>query len=339
MAQEAAASNENARKRKLLALYQLLMEETDADRGLTMAEILSRLSDMGIAAERKAIYRDISALKESGIEVTTLKTAPVQYTLAKGKASLPEVMMLLDAVGSSTFLSESIARKLGTTVKGLVSKRQRELLDKRVHVEGRIKSQNDSVFHNVDKIHEAMRDRKKISFMYFKYGTDLERHARRDTPYVQTPVRLVFADGRYYLVAWSDARETFLTFRVDRMYLLQVSDEPATRNEAIRTYGYGDFEYKAFGMFDGERQVVTLHVAANGMDVLVDTFGREGLRVASATPEACDVHVKVRVSSQFYGWLAGLHGIVDLVAPSSAVEAYRSWVRGLTDVPRSDEGE
>ena len=326
-----AASNENQRKKKLLALYRLLVEETDAERGLTMAEILAHLSDAGFSAERKAIYRDLNALRESGIEVSTLKTSPVQYTLAKGKASLSEVTMLLDAVGSSTFLSENSARQLGSTVKGLVSKRQRELLDKRVHVEGRITSQNDSVFHNVDKIHEAMRDRRKVSFMYYKYGTDLERHPRRDESYVQTPVRLIFADGRYYLVTWSDHRETFLTFRVDRMYLLQVSEEPATRNEAIRTYGYEDFEYKAFGMFDGERQMVTLHVAADGMDVLVDVFGRDGLRVANATAEACDVRVKVRVSSQFYGWLAGLHGIVELVGPAGAVEAYRAWVRGLTE--------
>ena len=113
------------------------------------------------------------------------------------------------------------------------------------------------------------------------------------------------------------------------MYLLQVSDEPATRNARIAQYAYEDFEHKAFGMYAGETQTVTLHVSAAAMDVIVDKFGREGLRVTGATPEECDVHVSVVVSPQFYGWLAALHGVVELTAPSSAVAAYREWVQGL----------
>ena len=319
------------RKLKLLAVYRMLMEETDAEQGLTMNDILERLAAQGIPGERKSIYRDLEALRTMGVEVTTLRTKPVQYAVVRGKATLPEVTLLLDAVQSSRFLTEGSARKLSATVAGLASTRQRAALQKRVHVEGRIKNQNDSVFHNVDTIHEAMRLRRKVQFLYFKYGTDLERHATRDEPYVQTPVRLVFADGLYYLVTWSDRHEDFVTFRVDRMYLLQVSDEPVTRNARISAYDFQDFEYKAFGMFGGKQQRVTLHVAAAGMDVIADKFGREGLTVTTATQDACDVHVPVLVSKQFFGWLAGLHGIVDLVAPASVVDAYREWVRSLLD--------
>ena len=249
--------------------------------------------------------------------------------MTAGKPTLPEVTLLLDAVQGSKFLTENKSRQLANTIKGFASKRQRQQLDKNVHVEGRIKNQNDSVFHNVDTIHAANRGKRKISFMYFKYGTDLQRHPTRDHPYVQTPVKLVFADGMYYLITWSDHREKFLTFRVDRMYLLQITDEPATRNARIAQFGFEGFEHKAFGMYSGETQTVTLHVAAGAMDVIVDKFGHEGLSVTGATPEACDVHVSVVVSPQFYGWLAGLHGVVDLTAPSSAVAAYRDWVREL----------
>ncbi len=322
-----AASNKQ--KLKLLSVYRMLMEETDATHGLTMNDILERLAEQDIPAERKSIYRDIEALSAFGIEITTLRRNPMEYTVAKNKPSLSEVTLLLDAVQGSKFLTESKSRQLAATVKGLASKRQQEQLERRVHVEGRIKNQNDSVFHNVDTIHEALRLRRKVQFMYFKYGTDLERHPARPEPYVQTPVRLVFADGMYYLVTWSDNHSDFVTFRVDRMYLLQVSDEPATRNTRIANYDSQDFAYKAFGMFGGERETVTLRVQAKAMDVIVDRFGRDGLTVTGASEECCDVHVPVIVSQQFYGWLSGLAGSVELVAPARAVEKYRAWVKSL----------
>ena len=322
-----AASNKQ--KLKLLSVYRMLMEETDATHGLTMNDILERLAAQDIPAERKSIYRDIEALSAFGIEITTLRRNPMEYTVAKNKPSLSEVALLLDAVQGSKFLTESKSRQLAATVKSLASKRQQEQLERRVHVEGRIKNQNDSVFHNVDTIHEALRLRRKVRFMYFKYGTDLERHPARPEPYVQTPVRLVFADGMYYLVTWSDNHSDFVTFRVDRMYLLQVSDEPATRNNRIANYDSQDFAYKAFGMFGGERETVTLRVQAKAMDVIVDRFGRDGLTVTGAMEECCDVHVPVIVSQQFYGWLSGLAGSVELVAPARAVEKYRAWVKSL----------
>ena len=55
----------------------------------------------------------------------------------------------------------------------------------------------------------------------------------------------------------------------------------------------------------------------------------DDITLTDVTEEMSNVHVSVLVSAQFFGWLAGLHGIVDLVAPSSTVQQYREWARGL----------
>lgn len=47
----------NRQKLKLLYLMRMLMEETDSERGLTMAQILEGLEELGISAERKSVYR------------------------------------------------------------------------------------------------------------------------------------------------------------------------------------------------------------------------------------------------------------------------------------------
>ncbi len=343
----------NKQKLKLLHVYRMLMEQTDAEHGLSMTQILSKLADVNIQAERKSIYHDFEALRKFGLEIITIPHAPVEYAVVKDKPSLSEVALLMDAVQGSKFLTENKCNHLAKLVKNMASEPQRALLDKRVHVEGRIKSQNDSVFHNVDTIHEAMRLKRKVQFMYFKYGPDLERHATRTEKYVHTPVKVVFTEGFYYVVTWSDHNESFVTFRVDRMHLVQVSEQSATRNAHIANYSFDTFEYKTFGMFGGKPENVTLHCAGSGIDVVVDTFGREALKPtnvmlannnetsnsknnsknsrknSSNALGSCDVHVPVTVSPQFYGWLAGLSGVVELVAPQSAVSAYKQWLRNV----------
>ena len=66
----------NRQKLKLLYLMRMLEEETDAERGLTMAQIIGKLEALGISAERKSIYRDIEALREFGVDVRTYQRAP-----------------------------------------------------------------------------------------------------------------------------------------------------------------------------------------------------------------------------------------------------------------------
>ena len=54
---------------RLLHLARILREETDSERGLTMPQILGRLEEAGCPAERKAVYRDLEALRSFGLDV------------------------------------------------------------------------------------------------------------------------------------------------------------------------------------------------------------------------------------------------------------------------------
>ena len=318
-------------KLKLLHLYSMLKRETDAEHGLSMTQILQRLADVGIIAERKSIYRDLDVLRSFGMTITTIQHSPVEYTLERSGMTLPEIMLLIDAVQSSKFLSQRTSDRLVERIRELASIREQALLDKAVHVDGRIKSQNESVFHNVDAIHEAMRLKRKISFYYYKYDFDMKRKIQHDgKPYVLTPVQIVFSDGFYYLVAWSDAHEGFANYRIDRMRLLQVTDEPAARNERIANYAYQDFAYQSFGMFDGQVVQAKLHVQADAMDIVVDRFGRN-VPVYPREDGTADVSVTVRKSAQFFGWVAGMDGAVSLAGPKPLLAEYRAWLKKLSE--------
>ena len=56
-------------KLKLLYLMQMLYDETDETHGLSTPELIEGLAERGIAAERKAIYRDLEALRAFGLDI------------------------------------------------------------------------------------------------------------------------------------------------------------------------------------------------------------------------------------------------------------------------------
>lgn len=325
------AENKQSQKLKLLHLMRMLEEETDLEKGLTMPQIIERLEAKGVRAERKSVYRDIAVLRETGFDVRMLPTRPVEYALVRNELGIDDVMLLVDVVQSSRLVTERKSNKLVKSLKGLVSERERRLLDKRVHVSGRIKNQSESVLRNVDVIHEALQRKRKVQFLYFSYGTDLTRSPRHEGKrYELTPVKVVFAEGKYYLAAYDDADEKVKTYRIDRMELLQLSKASATRNDAIASYACEDFSYRSFGMFHGDPVRVTLHVDAPFMDVIVDRFGRD-VEIARASKNSADVRVNVRKSPQFFGWIAGLNGGVTIKAPKKLAAEYRDWLKSLIE--------
>lgn len=68
-------------KGKILFLEQML-RETGENRVVTMQEILTKLMEYGIRAERKSIYDDIEALRDFGMDVKYKRGRPGGYYLA-----------------------------------------------------------------------------------------------------------------------------------------------------------------------------------------------------------------------------------------------------------------
>lgn len=74
-------------KLKLLYLADLLRRETDEDHALSMSDILSRLEELGVHAERKSIYDDLSALEDYGMDIIATRRPSGGYQLAHGSSS------------------------------------------------------------------------------------------------------------------------------------------------------------------------------------------------------------------------------------------------------------
>lgn len=325
-------------KIKILALARLFEEETDEENGLSMPEIIARLAEQGIDAERKSIYRDIEALRDFGMNIQTIRKPHVTYHLASRDFSLSELMLVIDAVQSSRFLTHKQADHLSMRLQNLASSKQRNQLMGKVHVLGRIKKPEESAFSTVDTIRLALTNKKKVQFSYLEYDASGKKRLRKDGRiYLETPVSLIYASNLYYLITYSEKYEALSTYRVDRMRNVSVSEEPALRNQTIATFNPEKHVEQSFGMFSGEETAVTFLVKQELMSSVMDRFfspeaselSLGKARVSKLDDEHSLVHTRVMESPAFYGWLAQFGSDVTIQSPAGLAERYRDYLENI----------
>ena len=81
-------------------------------------------------------------------------------------------------------------------------------------------------------------------------------------------------------------------------------------------------------MFGGEKQNVTIQFINPLLDTVIDRFGNDKYQVQYSKVD--DTHFRVttsvEISEQFFGWLLGFGRRAKLIAPASAVEAFRAYL-------------
>ena len=70
--QEDKMAKTERQKLKLCYLIEFFKRKTDAEHPATISDIIDHLSEYGILAERKSIYRDIAAMEELGYEIVSV---------------------------------------------------------------------------------------------------------------------------------------------------------------------------------------------------------------------------------------------------------------------------
>ena len=171
---------QSQQKLKLLYLLQILNEHTDEDHYMTLAEIIAALERYGVKAERKSIYDDIECLKLYGVDICTIRTRTTGYYVASREFELPELKLLVDIVQSSKFITPKKSLELISKIEKLTSTANARKLQRQVYIANRVKTFNEQIYYNVDKIHEAIAENRKISFRYFTVDVNKQKIYRKN---------------------------------------------------------------------------------------------------------------------------------------------------------------
>lgn len=323
------AKGEN-QKLKLLYLLDILNKYTDDEHFITMQEIVKKLVDCRVNAERKTLYNDLEELRTYGIDVIGEKDGlGYNYHIGNRKFELAELKLLVDAVQSSRFITKAKSKELIKKLNDLTSKYHAEELNHQVFVAGRVKTMNESIYYNVDLIHTAISEDVKIRFRYFMWNENKKQVYRRNGAYYSvSPWGLTWDDENYYLIGYDDEYEAIRYYRVDKMKKIVLSDEKREGRDSFKSVDMDVYSKKRFGMFDGEETEVELLCDNDMAGVIIDRFGKNTPFV-KRDEEHFVALVSVAVSIQFLGWVMSLGEGVKIVGPESVVLQMQDEVKRL----------
>ena len=92
-------------KEKVLYVMKILLQETDEAHPLSTEEIIEKLSEAGVKAERKSIYSDMETLRAFGLDVHGTKGRSSASALAAASAAFFSATFC--AIASFVFFSAS----------------------------------------------------------------------------------------------------------------------------------------------------------------------------------------------------------------------------------------
>jgi predicted DNA-binding transcriptional regulator YafY len=207
----------------------------------------------------------------------------------------------------------------------LTNKNQAKTLQRQVFVAKRIKTQNESIYYNVDALHTAILENKKVSFRYFDYNAEKKRVYRKadgaDKVYVIDPLGLSWDDENYYLIAYYGKYDEYSHYRVDRMSSISVTDKPRAGGSKISGFDIVEYCQRVFNMFGGDDARVELTVDNALINTMIDRFGKD---VIMYRKDEGHVHVIAVVarSRTFFGWLAQFGDKIRIDAPDNLRKEY-----------------
>ena len=320
----------SSQKLKILYVMEFLLRNSDEEHPVSISQIADYLETHDIPAQRKSLYDDIEALRKYGLDIIqTNHGKNYGYYVANRDFELPELKLLVDSVQSSKFITRKKTSELIRKIERLASIHDAHLLQRQVYVQNRIKTMNESIYYNVDEIHNGISKNRKIRFKYFDLTVTKERSYRKYGDfYVVSPYALTWDNQNYYLVAFDSDAGIIKHYRVDKMTTISMIEEPRDGQEAYKALDVAQYSKSVFGMFSGEPEPVRMRFSNNLVGSVLDRLGHDVMLIPDGD-EHFTVAADIVVSPRFFAWIYGFDGMAQILGPQSVIDRMVAQTKGV----------
>lgn len=313
-----------------LLILKILWEHTDENHRLQQQQIVSLLKTQhGIEIDRRTVKNNVEALKcllyDTNYEISTEKG----YCLIGREFTDAELRILIDSVLFSKNISQKQAKNLIVKIKGLSSQYFSAKVNHIYHLpELPHADQKQQVLYNLDVIHDAISEKRKISFIYNTYGTDFKLHPKRKNIDIVNPYYMLAHNGHYYLICNFDKYSDIAHLRIDKMTDVKILEETAKKQELFPELQNGlnlpRYLSEHVYMYSGESIPVVFRCNETLMDELVDWFGKEFRVIEKANGE---ITVRIFGNEQaMYYWALQYGDCVEVMEPKDLREKVKAAV-------------
>ena len=323
---------------RLLLLKEYLQANAGKDRIVKRKELEDYLMEKGYPVEKKTLYSDFAVLdNEFGLH---LEYDPHKkgYRLLNPPFEPYELRLLVDGIQSSKFITREKAREITEKIKALAGKETKATLNRQAYVADRVRSMNDSVVKDADRIHQAIAEDSQIAFRYFHYTPDRSNpksYSKDGKQHIVSPYALLWNNGNYYLYAYDGKK--FRYYRVDRMERISFPlPQKREGKEAYKEKNITSQKAKVFDMYGGKEYNVRIRFRKELADAVIDQFGKD-VMMMPVDADHFTITVPVEVSPTFFAWISTFGRRVKILEPAPVVEKMRDFIQASADMYKDDE--
>lgn len=305
-------------------LYNYLMRNTGKGRTASRKQIMDYLDSMNASITPHTLYTDFETLRGPifGLEIETDKRAhrgAGGYWVKNPPFEPYELRLMVDSIQASKFITQTAANQITKKIKRLAS----VPLDRPAAVANRVRSMNESIVKEADRIFEAITSNSKISFRYFHRTPSKDspkKYTKDGAQTIVSPFSMLWDGGNYYLYAYDGKR--FRTYRIDRMDRIFCL---ADKREGVEQFNAKELTRQkatVFEMFHGQEYTIKFRCHNSIADAVIDKFG-DAVMLIPDDETHFTFTAAVEVSPPFYAWVSTFGRRIRIVSPAAAIDGLK----------------
>lgn len=324
---------------KLLYIRDYLYKYATKEHPKNASHICDYLTVKGIEASPKTIYNDIVRLQiDFGVPVE-YNAKKWGYYITQPEFEPHELRLMVDSIQASKFITQAESRTISQKIGRLADVYTKESLTRNAYVADRVRSMNESVVRDSDRIHRAITENKKIGFRYFHYTPSRDnpkQYSKRGDMYIVSPYALLWDNGNYYLYAYISEKDEFRTFRIDRMERI-TNPLPELRDgeKAFKVANIASQDFKVFQQYHGEKAQVRIRFINRLADAVIDQFGRDTILIPT-DKDHFTATLPVELSPPFFAWVATFGRGAKILTPQIAIDGMRTFIEKVSDMYKNE---
>lgn len=214
------------KKSVILRMLQIFGEYSDESHPLKQADIIEILKKQyGLEIERKAIGRNISLLKDAGVNIVCTRKGSYLDGQAFEKN---EIRMLIDAVLASKFIDAENSQMLVAKLIEMGGQSFQSHFKHVYCVDFFGKNEQSVLFENIERLDDALNKSQKIVFDYANNGENKV-----------SPFQMILDSQKYYLICYDENLGKVNYFRVDKMRNVRLVNESCVLIQSLKGFEKG----------------------------------------------------------------------------------------------------
>ncbi len=311
---------------RIIEILKYFWKNTDKEHYVTLVQLQKYLQGLGMSPDRKTLTKDIEILNSIGFfDIEHDRSVQNRYYITRRYFKESDIKMFCDAVRSSYFISDKDAKEYISAFETFVGPSAREDLHSPSFIDASVRTKNNNVIKNANKISKAIKEKKKISFKYFDYTVEGKKEHKGNKKYFVSPYAMIIDDGKYYFAGFEDEDKIVKTFRIDKIDSLSVTVIDAVPQP--QTFNAKKFASQT-KMFSGEESEVELLCHKDVMYGIIDKFGTK-VKTEKVDDEHFKATVTTDVSPTFFGWILGYGGKIRIAGPENVVLKFKTTVKNI----------